>query len=364
MQKSKTCLDALDPRLRRRVERYQKFYASNQPGDLMIVIRPRWVKKKNLFDYDFENGDHLEMAKDIQASSRAMLDEGGGLDDDLIPWLYADFGIAIHHAFLMDLPVKFAEWTSWADHPLAGDDGYSRTADLHFDPSNRWVKRIREMLEFWVANNDGCSLMVTHLHFGPLDFANALRGNDLFTDLYDRPDDVAALLDVCTEAVIAMETHLRPLCKEQIEQIGLPFWGGLAPTGAVFISEDAMDMIGPELSEQWGAQWSSRIRDRFDRLAVHHHMMGKSVHRVIGQVAQRSLVQISNDPNCPPAMSCVSELYRASGDNALMIEAGPEEVFAHTDELRKMRAIIICPCNDPAMASRVVHAIRSVSNIE
>ncbi len=353
----------LPPRIGRRVERYRRFYASNQPGDLLIVIRPRWVKKKNLFEYDFENGGHLALAADLLASAQAMLEEGGELDDDLIPWLSADLGIAIHHTFLVDLPVRFAEWTSWADHPLAGENGYARLPELLFDPGNRWVRRIREMLVFWQEHNDGSCLMNTHLHFGPLDLANALRGNALFTDFFDYPDEVTALLDRCTEAIIAMEDHLRGVCGRQIEEIGMPFWGALAPPGSVYVSEDAMDMIGPALSEQWGLPWTTRIRERFGRLAVHHHMLGRTVHGVIGRLARRSVVQISNDPNCPPAIRCLGELFEASGDNALMLDAGPEEILAQLDALRKGRAILICPCADPGKAAEVVAAVRAVSNI-
>ena len=353
----------LHPRIRRRVERYRQFYASNRPGDLLIVIRPRWVKKKDLFEYDFENGGHLAMAADMLASSQAMLVEGGDRDDDLIPWLSPDFGIAIHHTFLVDLPVTFAEWTSWADHPLAGENGYTRLTELRFDPANRWVRRNREMLEFWQAHNDGSCLLNTHMHFGPLDFANALRGNELLTDFYDYPNEVAALLDVCTDAVIALEDHLRGVCGNQIEQVGMPFWGALAPPGSVYVSEDAMDMSGPALSEQWGLPWTSRIRERFGGLAVHHHMLGCAVHGVVGRLARHSIVQISNDPNCPPAISCLGELFEASGDNALMLEASPDEILAQLNELKKGRAILICPCADPTKASQVVDAVRSVSNI-
>jgi hypothetical protein len=211
---------SLHPLILRRVDRYRQFYASNRPGDLLIVIRPRWVKKKNLFEYDFEHGGHLAMAADMLASAQAMLAEGGDRDDDLIPWLSPDLGIAIHHTFFVDLPVTFAEWTSWADHPLAGENGYARLPELRFDPANRWVRRNREMLEFWQAHNDGSCLLNTHMHFGPLDLANALRGNALFTDFYDYPDEVAALLDLCTEAINKRSNSRSRSCSRCFTQVG------------------------------------------------------------------------------------------------------------------------------------------------
>lgn len=353
----------LRPEIRRRVERYRRFYASKRSGDLMIVIRSRWVSKKNLFDYDFGNGGHLEMAADMLASSSAMLSEGGGLDDDLIPWLAPDFGIAIHHTYLVDMPVTFAEWTSWADHPLAGEGGYAKLKDVRFDLDNRWVRMNREILEYWREHNDGSCLMNTHLHFGPLDFANALRGNDMLTDFYDYPDELRELLDICVDATISMEKEMRKICGKQIEEIGMPFWGAMAPPGALYVSEDAMDMIGPAISAEWGAPWTAKIARHFGQLAVHHHMLGSKVQGVISENVRNSVIQISNDPNCPPAMSCLEELYKASGDNALMLDCSPEDILGNLEKLKNVRAILICGCNDKLKAREVVDAVRAVSNI-
>lgn len=346
-----------------RVRRYHQFYASSRPGDLLVVVRPRWVLKKNLFDYDFTRGGHLEMAADMLASSRALRFEMGELDDDLIPWLTTDLGIAIHHTFLADMPVTFAEWTSWADHPLAGPDGYAKLKDLRFNLENRWVKITLDMLKYWKAHNDGVCLINATLHFSPLDLANALRGNEIFTDFYDYPDEVRALLDVSTEAIIMMEEEGRKIVGDQIEQIGMPFWGAMAPPGSLYVSEDAMDMIGPELSAEWGVPWTRRIRERFGALAVHHHMLGLKVQGTIGRELRPDLLQISNDPNCPPAMQSLKALAAAAGPVPMMIDCGPDEILAHLDELRQLRAILICGCNDPVKAGKVVAAVRSVSNI-
>lgn len=350
--------------LARRVARYDAFYASNRPGDLLIVNRPGWPKKKNLFDYDFERGGHLKMAADLITGAKQLHAMNGDLEDDLIPWMIADFGIAILHTFLADLPVTFAEWTSWADHPLAGPDGYARVEELQYDPTNRWVVRIKEMTAYWREHWDGSFLYLPVGHYGPLDLANALRGNTLFTDFFDYEDDVHALLDAATRAIIAFEEDIRSVGIPQLHAIGMPFWGALAPRGAVFLSEDAMDISGPAISEEWGLPYSTRIRDHFGCLAVHHHMYGAKVHGVIGQEAQHSLVQVSADPNCPPPITQVRELAAANGNNALMFDAGPDDILAHLDDLRDLRAIIICCNSDIEQGKRVVDAVREISNIQ
>ena len=235
---------------------------------------------------------------------------------------------------------------------------------FHYNPRNKWVVRIKEMLQYWKQHNDGACLMNTHLHYGPLDLANALRGNDLFMDFYDHPQELSRLLDVCVDTIIQMELEMREVCADQIEQIGMPFWGALAPRGALYVSEDVMDMSGPAISQEWGVPWTSRIRERFGTIAVHHHMLGRKVHGTLGQMVRRSVLQVTNDPNCPPAMQSARELYEESGDNVLMLDCSPEEVLASLDELRRVRAILICGTGEAEKARAVVDAVRSISNIQ
>jgi hypothetical protein len=219
------------------------------------------------------------------------------------------------------------------------------------------------MIAWWTAHHDGVCMPGSFLHYSPLDLANALRGNALFTDIYDRPDDVTALLDRCTEAIIAMEEEMRTVCRPQVEGVGMPFWGAMGPPGALYMSEDAMDLSGPKVARQWGLPWSTRVRDHFGCVAVHHHMLGRRVQPVIGQYVQKSVIQIANDPNCPPAFDHLAALAGDSNGNALMCDCSPEQILANLDRLKGVRAILITGTSDPARAAEVVAAVRSISNI-
>lgn len=359
------CEPALPPdhAIRKRTARYERFYRSNRPGDLLIVLRqtPYWVTKKNLFEYDFEHGGYLDMAEDMARCAEGMLEQSEAAGDDLIPWMSPDFGIAIHHSYVIDGPVTFAEWTSWAPHPLEADDGYRRLHEVTYNPENRWVRRIREMIRYWKNRASQPYLVNGHHHFSPLDMANALRGNALFTDFYDVPEEVSELLRRCADTIIAHELDLR---REIGPQPGMPFWGALAPRGSIFLSEDAMDMIGPALSTQWGQPWTAKVRDAVGGLAVHHHMMGAAAQGVIGQTVRNSLIQISNDPNCPPAADRLLELYEASGGNALMFDCSLADLRRVKAVLPRIRAVVVVAVGDNTAAAReAVDSVRSVSNI-
>lgn len=353
----------MHPVISRRVRRYQEFYASNRPGDLLIGVRqvPYWISKKNLFDYDFEKGGHLAMAEDMALSATTMLAHNAPVDDDLIPWICPDFGIAVHHTYIFDLPMEFAEWTSWAPHPLAGPDGWAKLPEVCYNPDNKWVRRIKEMLQALMARPEQPYLVNGHYHFSPLDLANALRGNDLFTDFYEAPEQVTELLRRCTETAMAFEADLRTILGDRP---GTPFWGALAPKDSIFVSEDAMDMCGPKVSSEWGQPWTEKLRDRFGKLTIHHHMLGAKLHRVVGSMARNSLVQLSNDPNCPAAADKLLELYADSGSNALMFDCSLEDLRRLGDVLKQIRAVVMVAVGDnPAAAREAVEIVRSLSNI-
>jgi hypothetical protein len=350
--------------IKTRAERYQRFYESNKPGDLMIVVRqdPYWVKKKNLFEYDFNNGGHLEMAEDMAICAEGMLEWSEESGDDLIPWMTPDLGIAVHHTFIFDLPVQFSEWTSWAPHPLSGDNGYDRLDEVVYNPENRWAKIMKEMVEYWGNRASQPYLFNGHNHYSPLDLANAIRGNDLFTDFYEYPDEVTGLMRRCTETIIAFEKDLRRFIPA--DRPGMPFWGAMAPQGAIFMSEDAMDMCGPNVSMEWGQPWSKMIQDEFGCAAVHHHMMGANLQGIIGSYVQNSIIQISNDPNCPPATDRLKELYEMSNGNALMFDCDINELPKIKDQLKDIRAIVVTATGtDKQAAKDAVKLVREISNI-
>ena len=217
------------------------------------------------------------------------------------------------------------------------------------------------MIGYWRARAEQPYLVNGHYHFSPLDLANALRGNELFTDFYDCPEQVTELLRRCTATTIAFEADLRRMLGARP---GLPFWGALAPADALFVSEDAMDLCGPALAAQWGKPWTARLRDHFGRVAIHHHMLGAPVQSVIGSIARQSLVQISNDPNCPPAAAQLADLAAASGDNALMFDCDYRAVPALRPALARRRAVVVTATGDDLAAARqAVALMRAVANI-
>ncbi len=166
----------------------------------------------------------------------------------------------------------------------------------------------------------------------------------------------------CTETIIAFEKELRDFIPAN--NPGMPFWGAMAPKGAIFMSEDTMDMCGPNVSTEWGQPWSNKVKEEFGTVAIHHHMMGANLQSVIGSYVENSIIQISNDPNCPPATSRLKELYEASNGNALMFDCSIEDLPEIADQLKGIRAIVVTATGTNKVAAKdAVKMIRDISNI-
>lgn len=86
---------------------------------------------------------------------------------------------------------------------------------------------------------------------GPVTSAKLLRGQDFFTDLYDRPEAAHRLLDIVTESIIRFTRENRRIR-------GLSEEGG--GTG---IADDFSGLISPSMYEEFVVPYHRRIYDAF-----------------------------------------------------------------------------------------------------
>jgi hypothetical protein len=117
--------------------------------------------------------------------------------DQCVPHIRVDFGPVLTAAFLgAELQFALEENTSW-QHPVA--DVYAR--DLRIDPENRWY-RACVALAHVTAQDAAASYLVSLPDLsGATDILANLRGSEhLLMDLYDRPDQVSAVLPKLVDA--------------------------------------------------------------------------------------------------------------------------------------------------------------------
>ena len=123
--------------------------------------------------------------------------------------LYAPDGLPVMFDLQIEAEILGCE-LHWADevppavitHPLA--DGNTTLGDLpEFDRTKGRLPMVMSALET-LDRDLGEEIALYGLVCGPFTLALHLRGNDIFLDMFDRPDDVKTLVDYCADIGIRM----------------------------------------------------------------------------------------------------------------------------------------------------------------
>jgi len=178
-----------------------------------------------------------------------------------IPWLEAIAGCP-----MMSSPTSF-----WAE-PCC-----ERTEDWHPGPPARetaWGRTLLELAAALVANAGGRYQVSPTLMRGPLDIVVAVRGAaGLVLDLVDSPGAVEAALDDAAgiwEDIGRAQHELLPASGGGYVALdgGLRTW---APDRLLWLQEDAMAFLSPDLYRRHVLPLDRRLSDAFPCVAFHLH---------------------------------------------------------------------------------------------
>lgn len=179
-----------------------------------------------------------------------------------LPWMEA----------LMGCRVFAAETSAWSE-PFLFD--YAQLDDLPPASESPWFHKLVELTTGLVEWAAGRFPVNAPLLRGPADIAAALRGSDRFVlDFYDRPAEVARLLERCAQA--------RQAVLQAIGAIVQPFHGGYTAGGypsklwtpgktCLYNQDDAAAILSPRLFEQILLPLENSIARQADIAYIHLH---------------------------------------------------------------------------------------------
>jgi hypothetical protein len=346
-----------------RQERYRQFYANHQPGQLLILTSYAGGPPTEPIDFrtfDFtqlaEHRRYWERLIDTFLTSAA---DRADLDDDWIPGIEAYYGFGSFGAVYCDAPLTFTETTSYIDPALQRLEDMD-TLDLTRE--RFWARVFVEAARYLSEKSAGRFLVSAYPNPSPLDVANLLRGNAIFTDVYEQPALFHALLQRCLDAALANIRRIAQATRN-------PGGGTLAfsrwiPQGALLL-EDAADLISPHLYREFGFGYTQRMIDATGGAYLHHHSLGR--HQYANMAGLRGLYveQISSDPGCQRPVSEVEEVLSRVGTTAdwagvaVDLECTPDEVFEHIEQLKKGKVILGVEASSKAEAQHLVAFVRS-----
>ncbi len=323
-----------------------------------VFVPPDGAVPCDLRQYGFP--DRAEVVRYVEAyiANRECFLRGRlAVRDDYVPDISVHYGIGIHSAYVAGCPV-FGEDTSWS-HPVI--QSWDDLDGLALSEDNPWFQVVRQTAELFAERMGGQAGIATFYHFSPLDMANALRGNQLFLDLVDAPDQVARLLDFCTGAVIWLEERLWPIVGDLCG--GAPLWGSWLPGHGLMMSEDVANLCRATYYPRWARPWTQRVIDRFDGAFIHNHSLGLHDQPEIARLHGLRVLQISEDPRQPRPVEHLPHLIAQCGLLPLQISCRPEEVERAVEMARRGRVILQTYASSVDAANEIVAYVRNHSSI-
>jgi hypothetical protein len=342
------------------VDRYRQLYASQAPGGILIhvFVEPDGSVPYDLRDYRFPDLDENKRYIETFIANRECFLRGRlGVKDDYVSDIFIHHGIGIHSAYVAG-DIEFTEDTSWSKPVIKTWEDFDR---ITLSEQNPWFQVLRQTAEIFAEHLGGKAGLATFYHYSPLDLANALRGNQIFIDFYDSPEQVERLLDFCAEAVIWLEERLWPIMGDL--ESGAPLWGSWLPDHSLMMSEDIANMCRPSDYTRWAQPWTQRVIDHFDGALIHNHAMGLRQQSFIAQLKDLYVLQISEDPNQPRPFEKLDQLIEAVDTVPLQISFQPEEIEQAVEIAKDGRVILQTYTPTVEEANRIVKYVRKHSRI-
>lgn len=277
------------------------------------------------------------------------------LDDDLIPSLRPFYGIAEHSAFVGG-KVVFGGDTSYHEHPLTD---WSMLENLRCMEENENFSMLMESMEYLKEKGQQKGFFAALRGAdGPMDMANAIRGNELFTDFYDEEENVHKLGDFCAKA--AQWTYDHQLERVDIVNDGvMSGFGVWLPGHSVgHFSEDWSGMCSARFYEEFGVLHTQKMLEKYDCGLVHVHAMGRHVIPLIASIDKIKYVEISEDPNQISPIEVYRYYEEELKDKIVMIVLTSEEIKNNLDLISRNKNILLPKAKTIEEAKEILHVIR------
>jgi hypothetical protein len=354
------------PWLKNRIEKFNAFFADDTPGQILVILA-LWdmavdyealgIPDRPLDTWDFPT-DAEAFAEHNVRHLRAGIELTRNIEDDRIPYVSPAIGIALNSVFYSGAPMIIGPDTSWV-HPVIHD--WDDLEGIRPDPANSWFQVISRINRRFVAMNAGDYAVQTFSHFAPMDMANALRGNQIFFDFYDAPDQVHALMQRCVEGIVWLEQEQRKIVPDVLG--GTAIWGTWSPGPSLMMSEDAPDLCSPEIYREFGRPYTEQVAAAIGGCWIHHHALGMHVHGEVARVKGLRQTELSLDPNCPRPVDRLPQLFELNNGLPLMTRCYPRDVYEKIEEMKQGRLIIALSAGSLEEARETIAFVRKHSRI-
>lgn len=324
--------------INKRIAKYRRFYEDKNPGIIMSNI---WIagskdsEQENLLDYDFTKiEEHIRYWDKTIKKQLVAMNDREDIEDDWIPGIELYYGFGAFGSVFMDSKLIFTKETSHIEPVLKNWDDLEK---LDFKKKRFWSSVFINAAEYINQKAAGRFMLDAFPQPSPLDLANLIRGNDIFTDFYEYPNELKKLLEMCTDAAIHNIKKIAAASRSSIE--GVFIYNQWIPYGT-FLLEDAADLCSPDIYMEFGFPYTQKVIDAVGGAYLHHHALGRQQYANMSKLKGLHVHQITKDPNCKNASEELEEVIAKANDVPLSIDFTADEVYSKIDIIRKGRIIV------------------------
>jgi len=281
-----------------------------------------WVNDKS--KYNEISYDDPDFDKKLFERQMTIVEDTVKIGSDLIPVLgITNYGIAIvpslfgaemrGSSYDVDKIEEMGYWIKKKFINIEDVDNF-HTPEIE----SEFLDGVIAHIEYYKENKPE-SVMLSNSLDGPFSIAEVLRGADLYYDIYDKPEYVHKLMDLCTDVIIRCEKKLRKVAGYCEEADEFPTYFGIWAPGLRF-GDDSIINLSEEMIREFVIPYYKKIAKSF-KCKVEIHFC--SVNRPIGEQVLKAFV------DCNEVVGISTQLgtelygkYLGTIKDKLSIEAG------------------------------------------
>jgi hypothetical protein len=339
----------------KRIDRYRALCLGHGSGVCVVTSFPDRTLGEDLRTFDFNRpAEHRRYWDRLIQTINRRIEIRQNVDDDWIPGITLHYGFGAFGAIFCDETLAFTEDTSYLPHQVLED--WNKACQCRYRKDRFWSEMFLGAAEY-ISTRAGSSFMTeVYPTPGPLDVANLLRGNAVFTDVYEYPEQLHAFLSAAADDLVEHTLNLRKVMQNPLDAV---FTFDKCIPGGVLLLEDAADLCSPGTYNQFGRPYTQRVIDRLGGAYIHHHSLGRQQFKTIDRLAGLWVHQISSDPNCVRPITDLDFLLgQVTGNPVVDLECTFAEIRQYYHRLKGGKYILTVNCQDETEAKRTVEFVR------
>jgi hypothetical protein len=341
------------------VRRSKTFYEAANPGHFLIntILPAETPDIPPLYDFnlDYQLTEWLDYKL---AAARPIWQAKVGLDDDTIPCICPQFGIAEHSAWL-GTDVLLQKDTCLSIPSLKSPEDLD---GLQLSEGTKWFQYMKKGYDYLRSKQDGSFVLSIRGTMAPMDYANALRGDELFMDFILQPDFVHRLMKFLVGATDWYYRRLRTWTDDidggNVQYIGS---GWMDKKIIGHLSNDAALLCSPEIYDEFGFPYEAKLIENFN--GVFYHVHNEKMHFIpkLAQLSEMKLLEVSNDPKTPCTLENLDHIFASTGSANLMLHGISDQVRSCIDQLKERNVFLQVTCQDRKDAEDIIGLVRNHS---